>query len=381
MRVLITMPWGQRLGGAEELLQLVLEGAHESRHELELVFLQPGPWPGELTDAGFRVEVIEAGRMREVHRWLATVVRLARVLRRRQPDLILDWAAKTHLYGAPAAMLAGLSERVMWWQQAVPVDDWIDRIATRLPARAIGCYSKTGADAQARLSPRRATFVWYAGARTPVAHAGPPPLGLPEGVPTVGLVGRLQPWKGQARLLRAQALLRERGHELQLVIVGGDSYGLSPEYAQSLPRLVEELGLEGRVTLTGQVSDAGPYIEQFDVLVNASDPEPFGAVVIEGMARGVPVVAVGSGGPGEYIEHGRTGMLARSGEPSALADALEPLLADPEQRRAIGQAGRELYEREFTDVAMRERFFAQLEAVAADGREDSAVPAPASARG
>ena len=160
-------------------------------------------------------------------------------------------------------------------------------------------------------------------------------------MPVVGLVGRLQPWKGQDRLLRAQALLHERGHRMHLVIIGGDSYGLSPEYAGSLPALIDELGLTGDVTLTGQVPDAGPYIQQLDILVNASDPEPFGIVLLEGMSRGVAVVAVDSGGPGEFIEHGRTGLLARSGEPGALADALEPLLVSPAQRQAIGQAGRE----------------------------------------
>lgn len=364
MRILMTMPWGQRLGGAEEQLQVMLEDAGQIDHELEFVFFEHGPWPAELIDAGFRVEVIDAGRMREVHRWLATVVRLTGILHRRRPDLIVNWSAKTQLYGAPSAMLAGLSDRVMWWQQAVSGGIWIDRWATRLPAVAIGCNSRAGAEAQERLAPARPTFVWYAGARTPVTYDGPPPLALPDDVPVVGLVARLQPWKGQDRLLEAQALLRERGHELHLVIVGGDSYGLSPEYADSLPPLIERLGLTGAVTMTGQVPDAGPYMEQLDVLVNASDPEPFGVSVVEGMSRGVAVVAVASGGPGEYIEHGQTGMLARSGEPSALADALEPLLVSAELRREIAHAGREQYLREFTDSAMRDRFFASLEAVA-----------------
>jgi glycosyltransferase involved in cell wall biosynthesis len=366
MRVIVIMPWGQRLGGAEEQLQVILEGAHESGHELEFVFLQSGPWPAELINSGFYVDTISAGRVRHLHRWLTTVVRLAGIFRRRRPDLILNWAAKTHLYGAPAGVLAGMTNRVMWWQQGVPTRDWIDRCATRLPAIAIGCNSKTGADAQARLAPTRPTFVWYAGARTPRTYSKPAPLQLPSGVPVVGLVGRLQPWKGQDRLLRAHALLRERGHDLHMVIVGGDSYGLSPEYAESLPRLVSQLDLTDAVTMTGEVADAGPYMEQMDILVNASDPEPFGIVVVEGMSRGVAIVAVNSGGPGEYIKHRQTGMLARSGEPSALADALEPLLASPDLRRAIGQAGREQYEREFTDVAMRKRFFDCLETVIRD---------------
>ncbi len=364
MRIIITVPWGQTLGGAEAMLQAVLDGAHEAGHELEPVFFEPGPWPAELIDAGFRVEVIPAGRLRQVHRWTVTVAKLARIFRDRQPDLILNWAAKTQLYGSPAAMLVGMADRVVWWQQMIPRRSWIDRCATLLPAAAIGCYSQAAAAAQARLRPARSTFVVSAGAPAPRSSSQEPaPLDVPAGVPVVGLVGRLQPWKGQDRLLNAQALLRERGHDIHLVIVGGDAYGLSPGYAESLPRLVSRLGLAGAVTMTGQVPDAGPYVDRMDVLVNASDPEPFGIVLLEGMARGVAVVAVDSGGPGEFIEHQRTGMLARSGEPGALADALEPLLVSPELRHAIARAGRERFMRDFTDVAMRKRFFDQLEAL------------------
>jgi glycosyltransferase involved in cell wall biosynthesis len=420
MRVLITMPWGNRLGGAETMLQTVLDGTQASGHELELVFFQAGPWPAELRKAGFRIEVLEAGRLRDLHRLSAAVGRLARIFRRRQPDLILNWSAKTQLYGAPAAMLAGMSDRVVWWQHAIQARHWIDRCATALPAIAIGCSSETVARAQAQLSPKRPTFVVAPGTRSPDdgsragegnrfaddgSRAGegnefaangrmpavtlgpnddpcstredarPPdgsqtPLDLPTDVPIVGLVGRMEPWKGQDRMLSAQALLRERGHRIHTVMVGGDAYDISPEYARSLPGLVERLGLAEDVTMTGQVPDAGPYIERMDILVNASDCEPFGIVLLEGMARGVPVVAVDSGGPAEYVEDGRTGVLARSGDPEALADALEPLLASPALRDAIGEAGRERFAEEFTDAAMRQRFFDSLRSLVA-GRRDA----------
>lgn len=366
MRLIVIVPWGERLGGAEAMLQAVLDGARASGHELELVFFQAGPWPTQLAEAGFRVEVIPAGRLRQVNRWLVTVVRLARLLRRRRPDLILNWAAKTQLYGAPAAMLVGKGDRVVWWQQGIPTRSPIDVCATLLPARAIGCYSKAAAEAQARLFPSRRTFVVAAGAPILREPSQERPLELPGHVPVVGVVGRLQPWKGQDRMLLAQSLLRERGHSFHLVIVGGDSYGLSPEYAQSLPALIQRLDLVDAVTMTGEVPDAGPYVEQMDILVNASDPEPFGIVLLEAMARGVAVVAVDSGGPSEFIEHGRTGMLARSGEPEALADALEPLLVSAEARESAGRAGRERFLRDFTDAAMRERFFRELQQLLVD---------------
>lgn len=364
MRILVTLPWGQRLGGAEAMLQAVLDGAHDSGHELELLFFESGPWPAELSDANFRVEVIPAGRLRQPHRMAATIVRLARVFRARQPELILNWAAKTQLYGSPAAVLAGMADRVVWWQQGIPTrDSWIDRCATLLPAYAIGCYSRAAAEAQVRLWPHRRTFVVAAGAPVPAAGAEPAPARAATETPVVGVVGRLQPWKGQDRLLHAAALLRERGHSLHVMIVGGDAYGLSPEYADSLPSLASRLGLTGAVTMTGQVPDAGPYIDQMDILVNASDPEPFGIVLLEGMARGVAVLAVNSGGPMEFIDDRQTGLLARSGEPRDLADALEKLLVSPDLRLRIARAGRERFMRDFTDAALRERFFHQLEAL------------------
>jgi glycosyltransferase involved in cell wall biosynthesis len=150
---------------------------------------------------------------------------------------------------------------------------------------------------------------------------------------------------------------------MHVVIVGGAAYGSSREDADSLAALVDRLELTDAVTMTGQVADAGPYIDQMDVLVNASDPEPFGIVLLEGMARGVAVVAVDSGGPAEFIVDGETGVLARSGEPEDLADALEPLLRSSERRRTLGLAGRDRFMRDFTDVAMRERFFRELEAL------------------
>ncbi len=347
------------------MLQSVFDGPLGGEHELEPVFLQDGPWAGELAQAGYRVHVLAAGRLREVHSYLATVARLAKTFRQRNPALILNWSAKTHLYGSPAAVLAGMHDRVVWWQHDIPVRRGIDLLATLLPARAVGCTSRAAAEAQQRLIPRRATFVVHAGSARPSADAEVSPLALPAGTVVVGIVGRLQPWKGQDRVLRAHALLHGRGVRMHSLIVGGDSYGLSPAYARSLGDLASALGIAAEVTLTGQVGDAGPYIEQMDVLVNASDPEPFGIVLLEGMARGVAVVAVNSGGPRELIEDRRTGMLATSGEPHALADALEPLLRSPALRRSIGDAGRARYERDLTAERMRERFFDALTRLAA----------------
>src|SRR4051812_29638635 len=129
-RVLVTIPWGTRAGGAEAMLQSILDGAAEGPFEFELVFFEDGPWARELGAAGFRVTVVPAGRLRQPHRFVGAVRRLAAIMRERRPALILNWAAKTQLYGATAAMLAGMSSRVIWWQQSIPDGSVIDRLAT-----------------------------------------------------------------------------------------------------------------------------------------------------------------------------------------------------------------------------------------------------------
>ncbi len=381
------------------MIQTVFEGGRESAHELEPVFFERGPWIAELERLGLRVESIDAGRLRRIDRMATAVLSLARLMRERRPDLIVNWSPKTHLYGGPAAVLAGMVDRVVWWQHGIPGEGWVDRCASALPALAVGCSSQASASAQARLPWSPPTFVVAPGSRDPrtrcegassrnggavaeIEAANRDPsvgparaaeqaaclaaeqaasLRLPATVPIVGIVGRMEPWKGQDRTLRAQALLRERGLPCHLLMVGGDAYGISPEYARSLPELARRLGLGDAVTMTGHVDDAGPYVERMDVLVNASEGEPFGIVMLEAMARGVAVAAVGSGGPVEVVRDGETGVLAPSGDPAVLADALAPLIASRELRERLGRAGRERFEREFTDVAMRRRFFAALE--------------------
>src|ERR1700704_3441600 len=82
-------------------------------------------------------------------------------------------------------------------------------------------------------------------------------------------------------------------------------------------------------------------LERLDILVHASIiPEPFGQVVIEGMAAGLPVVAAGAGGPAEVIEDGVTGILYPPGDVGALASALRKLAAKPHLRERLGRAGR-----------------------------------------
>ncbi|HVW45562.1 MAG TPA: glycosyltransferase [Solirubrobacterales bacterium] len=366
LRVLIVAPWGDRLGGAEEMLWLTLKHCDRTRIEPAVVFLGPGPFAREVAGLGVPTETIGAGRLRDVPATIGTVGRLAGVVRRRRPDVLLNWSAKAHIYGAPAAVAAGGRVRTLWWQHATPDGHWVDRLATLLPARAVGASSEAARAAQGALRPRRPVFVVHPGVewqRRPGSPTGAETrrrLGIPADAAVAGIVGRLHPFKCQDRFLRALAELRRRGQDVHGLIVGGDAFDLAPAYLGELRALIRELGLEDRVTMTGQVADATPYFDAMDVAVSASVGEGFGIVLIEAMAAGVPVVAVASGGPREIVEDGVTGVLVAANGPALLADAVGGLLADPDRRARMSAAATRASRHRFSAEAMAARITAEL---------------------
>jgi glycosyltransferase involved in cell wall biosynthesis len=366
MKLLVTVAWGERAGGAENMLWTFLRHVDRSRIEPTVVFFQHGPFEHEVNGLGMRTAVLPSGRLRQLGRTIGVVRALRAVLRSEEPDLILNWSAKTQLYAASAAAAAGVADRVVWWQHNVPNGHWLDRLATALPARAVGCCSRRSKQAQERLRPRRPSFVVHPGIEASPRNESErvalrAELGLPDDRSVVGIVGRLQPWKGQHRLLAVIARLREDGHAVHGLIVGGKALGLSPEYEPYLHRLADEFGISDSVTFTGQVPDGAKYMAAMDVFVNASIREPFGIVLLEAMAAGLPTVAYDSGGPREIIEPGRSGLLVAERTEQALAAAIETLLVDPELRRRLGEAARERVEREFTAERMTRDIEKRLE--------------------
>ena len=166
----------------------------------------------------------------------------------------------------------------------------------------------------------------------------------------VGTAGRMQTVKDQTNLARAfvDAIhavpsLRER---LRLVMVGD-----GPLRQQSLA-ILEAAGLAELAWLPGERNDIPDIMRGLDCFVLPSLGEGISNTILEAMASGLPVIATAVGGNPELVREGRTGHLVPAANPAALAEAIIKLAQSREKAHAMGQAGRQCIEAQFSMAAM-----------------------------
>jgi glycosyltransferase involved in cell wall biosynthesis len=164
----------------------------------------------------------------------------------------------------------------------------------------------------------------------------------------VGLIGRISPWKGQDIFIEAAARLHRRHPRVRFEIIGAPLFS-ERNFEAQLHELCDSLNLKDVVEFAGFVEDIPARIAQLDIVVHASKTgEPFGQVIIEGMAAEKPVVATNGGGVPEIVEHCVTGLLVPMGDAQSMADAIEYLLKNPQEAAAMGVRGRQRVQEKFT---------------------------------
>jgi glycosyltransferase involved in cell wall biosynthesis/O-antigen/teichoic acid export membrane protein len=173
-------------------------------------------------------------------------------------------------------------------------------------------------------------------------------LGVSPAVRLIGLVGNIKPWKGQELVIHAMDQLRDEFPDVVCLLIG-DTADDATDYRREIEQLIDSRGLNNRVLITGFRSDVANYVNLLDIQVHASvSPEPFGRVLLEGMALYKPLVASNAGGVPEIVVDGTTGLLFEPKNADALADCLRQLLRDPARARMLGKAGRRRLETDFS---------------------------------
>jgi len=160
----------------------------------------------------------------------------------------------------------------------------------------------------------------------------------------IASIGRLVPRKGVDNVIRALAVLAERGRrDVELMVVGGAARVDEDPEATRLAQLAQQLGVRGQVVFAGQLprADMPAMIRSCRAVICTPWYEPFGIVPLEAMACGVPVIASSVGGLVDTVVDGGTGLHVPPKDEHALADAIGLLLDEPELASSFGAAGAE----------------------------------------
>lgn len=173
-------------------------------------------------------------------------------------------------------------------------------------------------------------------------------VGLPADASLIGLVGRYTPWKGQDFFLRLAAARAAEAPAEHYVLIG-QAFNEDQEFEAGLKRFVQEHGLGERVHFVPFQERIAEALGDLDAVVHASTrPEPFGRVIIEAMAVGVPVIAARAGGVPEIITDGVDGLLAPPGDLAGYQNALRRVAGQAGLRATLVAAARRTVEQRFT---------------------------------
>ena len=320
-----------QIGGAEVHVATLAEKLRERGHQVTVICPRGRPLVGELVARGLTVRAPRAtGKVDP-----AMLARLVWWLRREGVQLIHTHLSTASLLGSWAARLAGipavatvhgLNSRVCftWARAIIAVSNAVRQhlVAQGMPPERITVVHN-GVDLRTLSRPDEGGALrsrW----------------GLPEGAPVLIAVGRLAPAKGHRDLLEAVAMLvsEPRWDELRLLVVGTGTL------LSALQREAARQGVDDRVIFCGFQRDVLPFLQAADIFVLPSIQEGLSLAALEAMALSKPVVACRVGGTPEVVVDGETGLLVAPGQPAELAKALENLLADPGEARAMGAAGR-----------------------------------------
>ena len=378
MKIAYLNPVGS-IGGAEMCLLDVLSSLRSARPEARPFVLlgDDGPLRGEVEALGIPCDVVpfpagvaqlgDAGatglarKLTLALRGLASASatlgyarRLARRLRSERPDLVQTNGMKMHLLGTWAAP-RGVP--VVWhlhdYLGSRAVMARLLRLASRRGVEAVAVSESVAADARATLG--RSVPVHAIYNRVDVDRFCPGPgngpaldraAGLEEaalGTVRVGLVSTFATWKGHDVFLQAAAGVTA-GCPVRFYVVGGPIYRSAGSQVSmdDLKARASQLGLTGRIGFTGHQTDPAQVLQSLDVVVHASTrPEPFGRVIVEGMACGRPVVAMSEGGAGELFHDGIDALGCPPRDSRSLSAVFTRLINDPDLRSRLGLAARQ----------------------------------------
>jgi glycosyltransferase involved in cell wall biosynthesis len=349
-------------GGQRSLLEL-LPMIGESGWNACVALPAEGPYARKVRAGGSELEILPCGVYtqgrkggREVARFARelpeTVRRLAAIADRR--SIALMYVNGPRLL--PAAALVAKFKSIPLIFHAH------HRITQRLAVRVAGA-SLRYADAEmiaccrfaeeplARYLPEQRRRVIYNGVPQPAWSRRPRDPSRPW---NIGVVGRVEPEKGQLQFVAAARILASECGNCRFVVAGAPLF-CGTEYLEKVRAASKGLPVE----FLGWQDDIGEVFSRLDLLVTPSaDVDSTPRVIVEAFAGGLPVVAYPAGGIPEIVDDGRTGLLFHPGDPNELALQVRTLLDDPTRLASMRQAARAAFTTRYNGIGNLEQLTA-----------------------
>ena len=347
---LVQITHGMGIGGMERVIADLCRNLDRSAYEIAVYCTHIlGPLADELLALGIPV-FHEPVRRRSDH-WMRPL-RIYRFARKWRPDIVHTQHMAAYLDSALAVKLAGVPALVHTDHSKKYPEKRRYMLAERAMSHITDSFCVVSEHTRKELS----AFEGIPESKIEVVHNGydlqalptesdrrelRATLGIEPEAPVVGAIARLEWQKGHDLLLAAMPHVLARIPSARAVIVGGGSK------EAELRAMVRDLGLEGKVFLTGSRRDAIRFLPVFDLFVTSSNFEGMPIALLEAMALSLPVFGTAVGGTPEVVEDCVTGRLITGRDPSAFGHGILELLTQPDLLKAYGQAGRARYDERF----------------------------------
>jgi glycosyltransferase involved in cell wall biosynthesis len=374
-RAVVAHPSPDLYGSDRQLLETI-SGLREERWDVTVHLPHDGPLRALLLERGATVEITPFPVLSKavLHprrllgfagRTLVALVRLVRLLRRSDPDVV--WV---NTITVPVWLLAGRLARVRVLCHVHEAEEEQPRaVRLALVSPMVLAHVIVANSAAARRS--LVDVVRRLADRVLVVHNGVPlpdqPLRAvrersPDDPLRLVVVGRLSPRKGTDVAIDALARVREAGVDATLVVCGSTFPGYE-WFEDELRARAAAPDLRGHVTFAGYVHPTWPALEQADVVLVPSRAEPFGNTAVEALHAGRPVVVSAIQGLAEIVADDAHGVRVPPGDAPALASAVLELARHPERARQLAEAGRAMATERFAPAGYRRSIAAVAERV------------------
>lgn len=369
MKTILFVHQSADMYGSDRMLLYLVQGLDKSLFNPIVVLPSDGPLRMALRNIGIQTHQVSLARIsratfspRGLIRMPFQISSSIRTLKRTLGDLKVDIVHSNTVAVVTGAAWASLHKIPhVWHVHEMIVHPWIAKNAFPRMLNMFSDYVVCNSNATKQLlidiEPRlgsKSSTIWNGLERTePVDYSKVADLqrrlAIKSGEILIGLVGRINRWKGQSILIDTAEELWHRGlKNIHYLIVGNTPPG-QDYFRTELMKKIDKANSRMKITLMNFTEDIWPVFDACDIIVVPStEPEPFGMVALEAMAAKKPVIAAAHGGLMEIVENGKTGLLFPPGDVQIFADSIEYLAKNPALREQMGNQGFQKMKNQFS---------------------------------